>query len=208
MNSVEVIAHYEALSTREKVLIFASGSALILALMFLLLLEPQYLARQQAAEAFSRSSTIVEDNRRQSQQLQQVLAMDPTASMREQLAQLQSQQSELSLAINSSKVAVLTPVELTEFVATILQFADSLKVEDFQLVSAPFSVEEEDQQSSFLLKQNVILRLQGSRENIKMYLQFLEQGPVTLYWDDISYQRQGEDDASVNLQLHLFSARE
>ena len=208
MNSAQLAAHYEALSTREKVLIFASSSALILALMFLLLLEPLYLARQQAVIDFSRSNAIVEDNQLQSEQLQQVLAMDPTASMREQLAQLQNQLSELSEAINGNKVAVLTPVELTEFLAIILQSAHSLSVEDFQMVSEAFSADEGDEQSSFLIKQTIALQLQGAKKSIDIYLQFLEQGPVTIYWDNISYQRLSPDDASINLQLHLFSARE
>ena len=208
MNSAEIIAHYEALSSREKVLIFTSGSALILALMFLLLLEPLYLSRVQAVDDFSRSSVIVEDNQRQSEQLQQVLAMDPTASMQEQLARLKSQQSELSAAINSGKVAVLTPAELTEFLTIILQSVHSLQIEDFQLISEAFSADDEDQQSSFLIKQNITLQLQGSRENIDKYLQFLEQGPVSIYWDNLRYQRLNGNDASINLQLHLFSARE
>jgi len=208
VNSAQISAHYEALSTREKVLIFASSSALIVALMFLLLLEPQYLARAQAVENFSRSSAIVQDNQRQSEQLQQVLAMDPTASIREQLTQLQSQQSLLSQSIDDSKVAVLTPVELTEFLAIILQSAHSLRVEDFQLVSEVFSAEEAEEQSSFLIKQKIVLQLQGDKKGIDKYLQFLEQGPVTIYWDNITYQSLAGGDASINLQLHLFSARE
>ncbi|EPJ46801.1 MAG: hypothetical protein OFPI_33310 [Osedax symbiont Rs2] len=208
MNSAEIIAHYQALSSREKVLIFTSGSALILALMFLLLLEPQYLDRVQALDDFSRSKAVVEDNQRQSEQLKQVLAMDPTASMQEQLRQLQSQQSALSAAIDSRKVAVLTPVELTEFLSIILQSVHSLNIEDFQLVSEAYSADEDDEQSSFLIKQKIALQLQGSKQNIEKYLQFLEQGPVSIYWDNLRYQRLSGDDASVNLQLHLFSARE
>jgi len=208
VNSAEIIAHYQALSSREKVLIFTSGSALILALMFLLLLEPQYLDRVQALDDFSRSKAVVEDNQRQSEQLKQVLAMDPTASMQEQLRQLQSQQSALSAAIDSRKVAVLTPVELTEFLSIILQSVHSLNIEDFQLVSEAYSADEDDEQSSFLIKQKIALQLQGSKQNIEKYLQFLEQGPVSIYWDNLRYQRLSGDDASVNLQLHLFSARE
>ncbi|MCJ8298538.1 MAG: type II secretion system protein GspM [Pseudomonadales bacterium] len=208
MNSTDIAAHYQALSNREKILIFTSCSALITAMMFLLLLEPQYLARQHAATDFLSNSATVQQNQRQTTELQQILAMDPTASMREQLTQLQGQHDELTQALNGNKTVVVTPVALTEFLAVILKSAYLLKVEDFQLISELYASEDEDVQSSFLMKQSITLQLQGNKNNIEKYLQFLEEAPVTIYWDNIRYQSEADEQVNIVVQLHLFSSRE
>ncbi|MCJ8340624.1 MAG: type II secretion system protein GspM [Pseudomonadales bacterium] len=210
MNSTEIAAHYQALSNREKILIFTSCSALIIAMMFLLLLEPQYLARQHAATDFLSNSATVQQNQQQTTELQQILAMDPTASMREQLTQLQSQHDELSQALNGHKTVVVTPVALTEFLAVILKSAYLLKVENFQLTSELYASEDEDEdvQSSFLMKQSITLQLQGNTNNIEKYLQFLEEAPVTIYWDNLRYQSEADEQVNIAVQLHLFSSRE
>ena len=208
MNSTVIAAHYQALSNREKILIFTSCGALIIAMMFLLLLEPQYLARQHAATDFMRNSATVQQNQQQTTELQQILAMDPTASMREQLTQLQSQHDELTQALSGHKTAVVTPVALTEFLTVILKSAYLLKVEDFQLTSELFASEDEDVQSSFLMKQSITLQLQGNKNNIEKYLQFLEEAPVTIYWDNIRYQSEADEQVNIAVQLHLFSSRE
>ena len=90
----------------------------------------------------------------------------------------------------------------------ILKSAYLLKVEDFQLTSELFASEDEDVQSSFLMKQSITLQLQGNKNNIEKYLQFLEEAPVTIYWDNIRYQSEADEQVNIAVQLHLFSSRE
>jgi len=201
---------YETLSLREKVLVLASSLAGLLGLLFLLMIEPQYLVLKDSEAKYQRIDAKLDKDERQVQQLQQLLTDDLDQSIQQDIDDLTQQQKEISAALLQDDLSVLSPQDLTAFLADMLKLAEGLHVENFEVNALAFSGADEllDEEETFVLKQSVRVKLQGGETPLFTFLASLEAMSVAVVWDSIHYQQLDNSQRDVTIAFHLFSAAE
>jgi MSHA biogenesis protein MshJ len=201
---------YEALSQREKVLVLVSSLSGLFGLLFLLLIEPQYLVFKDSETMYQRIDAALDKNETQVQQLQQLLTEDLDQSIQQDIDDLMQQQKEISDALLQDSLSVLSPQELTEFLAEMLKLTEGLQVENFEVSTQAFSGADEilDEEEIFVLKQSVTVKLQGGEAALFAFLASLEAMPIAVVWDSIQYQQMDNSQRDVAIAFHLFSAAE
>jgi len=201
---------YEALSQREKILIMLSSLAALLALLFMLLLEPQYLLLQESTLKYQRVEASLKVDQRQEEKLQQQLSDNLEQSIQQQIDDLADQQKVIADDLLQVNVAVLSPQALTQFLAGMMLYANSLQVESFELNAEAFSGADEilAEKDAFVLKQSITMRVQGDKSQILAFITSIEAMSVAIVWDSISSQNLDESQRDVTIDFHLFSAIE
>lgn len=210
MSFAKMSEQYEALSSREKILVLLSSTAVIIGVVFLLLIEPKFLAAQAVADKLAKSVQLQAQNQRQILELQGLLSAQPVQSMQGEFEVLEAEQIELAAILAQMNLAVLSPQQFTDFLTEILAGAKHLQVENFQLITEVYNGEDEfeNYDDELLIKQNIRLRLQGVDVQLIAYLKQLESMPVSIGWDSISYQTLAGEQRDVTIALHLFSVIE
>lgn len=210
MSFAKMSEQYEALSSREKILVLLSSTAVIIGVVFLLLIEPKFLAAQAVADKLAKSVQLQAQNQRQILELQGLLSAQPVQSMQGEFEVLEAEQIELAAILAQMNLAVLSPQQFTDFLTEILAGAKQLQVENFQLITEVYNGEDEfeNYDDELLIKQNIRLRLQGVDVQLIAYLKQLESMPVSIGWDSISYQTLAGEQRDVTIALHLFSVIE
>ncbi|NRA21878.1 MAG: type II secretion system protein M [Oceanospirillaceae bacterium] len=210
MSFAKMSEQYEALSSREKILVLLSPTAVIIGVVFLLLIEPKFLAAQAVADKLAKSVQLQAQNQRQILELQGLLSAQPVQSMQGEFEVLEAEQIELAAILAQMNLAVLSPQQFTDFLTEILAGAKHLQVENFQLITEVYNGEDEfeNYDDELLIKQNIRLRLQGVDVQLIAYLKQLESMPVSIGWDSISYQTLAGEQRDVTIALHLFSVIE
>ena len=210
MSFAKMSEQYEALSSREKILVLLSPTAVIIGVVFLLLIEPKFLAAQAVADKLDKSVQLQAQNQRQILELQGLLSAQPVQSMQGEFEVLEAEQIELAAILAQMNLAVLSPQQFTDFLTEILAGAKHLQVENFQLITEVYNGEDEFESydDELLIKQNIRLRLQGVDVQLIAYLKQLESMPVSIGWDSISYQTLAGEQRDVTIALHLFSVIE
>ena len=210
MSFAKMSEQYEALSSREKILVLLSSTAVIIGVVFLLLIEPKFLAAQAVADKLDKSVQLQAQNQRQILELQGLLSAQPVQSMQGEFEVLETEQIELAATLAQMNLAVLSPQQFTDFLTEILAGAKHLQVENFQLITEVYNGEDEFESydDELLIKQNIRLRLQGVDVQLIAYLKQLESMPVSIGWDSISYQTLAGEQRDVTIALHLFSVIE
>ena len=163
MSFAKMSEQYEALSSREKILVLLSPTAVIIGVVFLLLIEPKFLAAQAVADKLAKSVQLQAQNQRQILELQGLLSAQPVQSMQGEFEVLEAEQIELAAILAQMNLAVLSPQQFTDFLTEILAGAKQLQVENFQLITEVYNGEDEfeNYDDELLIKQNIRLRLQG-----------------------------------------------
>ena len=207
MDISKISTSYELLSQREKVLVLLSSVAVIVGLLFILLLEPQYLSMQAVAAKYQSNQQALQLNQQQIEKSQQLLSTEPEQVMRDKLLVLQAEKKDLAQSLAQSNLSVLSTVEFTNLLADILEQDEGLRVADFTRKAEPFRGEEDyGDEPALVLQQQLKLRLQGSDIALKNYLKRLEALPVAISRDSIEYQYGTDQQRNISIALSLFTA--
>ncbi len=201
---------YQLLSNREKVLILLSSMGLIIALSFLLVIEPQFKAAHKTQLILEQSRSQNASYQQQTAVLAENLNRDPKVTLNLQITALQAQKNQLSSALNEQRLSVISAADFSHFMAVMLTTNPALQITDVHIEAIAYAGEELDAEtdSSAVLKHNIRLSLQASDPEIKAYLKFLESQPIALSWDSIEYNRIGKEQTHLLISFHLFAAKE
>ncbi|MFT5709168.1 MAG: hypothetical protein ACI9ES_003475 [Oceanospirillaceae bacterium] len=210
MNFSSISTHFEQFSKRERGLIFISSFSLILALLFILVIEPQYLAWQDAKLKIKQTQTMTVRFQASTTALNQILSMDPVNALNEQHDALKIQRHTLQDELSEQGMSVSSAAQLDNFLEIILSPPMPLKIESLHIESLPFTTDDDltEDENLALLRQNVILKLQLSNSAVTAFLQFIQAQDLSIAWDSLSYQQLREHQVALDIRLHLFSARQ
>ncbi|MEH6445627.1 MAG: hypothetical protein V7784_17165 [Oceanospirillaceae bacterium] len=210
MNISSLSALFEQLSKRERSLIFISSCSLITAVLFILVIEPQYLAWQAAKLKIQHTKTITARLQASVTTLNQTLSMDAVSALNEQRDALQIQQQTLQAELSEQEISVASAAQLDAFLAIILNPPISLKIESLNIESQPYTIDEDptEDENLALLRQNVTLKLQLSNSAVSTFLQFMRAQDLSIAWDSLSYQQLREQQVALDIRLHVFSAKQ
>ena len=201
---------YEQLSQREKILILVTSTLSASILIFLLFIEPQYQALQKAEREITTHYELGNKLEPRKELLLQLFSLDAQASAKQEVAVLATQRDILQEQLTSQSISVVSFNEKTNYLTEILKSASLIEILSLQVNAQPYSDAEQSPNvdDTFILKQNITLKMQSTRNSLMFFLQFLESLPIAVFWDRLEYQALTSDQIVLTLRFHLFSAKE
>jgi MSHA biogenesis protein MshJ len=208
-----------ALTLRERAIIFAMCAVAVLGLFNLAVLKPQ-LVRQKKAE-----QKIKDDQARigQIQTLLQAENRDPDAANRERLKVLKGQLAQMQARMNEMQHTLVPPEKMTELLETILRRNGRLKLVALKTLPVSSLNESNDAnvkdkalaiggaaqgttaQSSDIYKHGFEITVRGNYLDMVDYIQALEKMPWRLYWARAELEVVGYPDSDLTLRLYTLS---
>jgi type II secretory pathway component PulM len=210
MSFSSVAEKYKLLSNREKLLILLSSLALIIALFFLVIIEPTNKTVNVFKSRLASTENNLAEHRQQNNALKHSLKQQASDVIQQQLATLGLQHDKLKETLETHKLAIISATNFSLFLSQLLTAASALQVEDIQVYTQTFIGDEASLEAidSAIFRQQITLSLQGSDSNVKDYLAFIEQNTLGIVWNTVEYKRLDNQSTGLIISFHLFSAKE
>lgn len=208
MNYSDVSDKFDQFSKREKVLISATATILLIVLMYALVIEPLHLKVQKSEQQLNSSQAL---NIKIEQQLTantQALSIDAGTAI---AAQIETQQQQLQMMrenLAQRKIEVLSSSQLEDFTSALVHPPTPVKFQNLQIDKQLYTLEGEplEETNRDLHNCHIQLQLQGSYLALSSYLSYIESHSIAALWDKFEYQQLQEQRATLNLELHLLCA--
>lgn len=189
--------------------------AVIVSLVLLMLFDALWLSGQQQAIVSATGRLAEAQNQQQIlvatlKQLQQRLAQDPDAELRQTLTSLNTQRIEAQQQLQQLKARLVDPELMPKVLQDTLQAQPGVQlVRVVKLPTESLAVEgAETAQTPTLYRHPIRLELIGSYAEIQAYLQRLERLPWQFYWQRLDYQVENYPLARVIIELYTLGATE
>lgn len=186
---VKWVQRLDALSERERVLIFLAGVAVALAAAFLAGIEPALKQRRMLSARMvdQQAQLVAADAQRQA--LARALAQDPDAAIREQIAQRQREVAELDAQLAGLQRTLIAPERMAAVLEQLVGPQRGVRLVSLRNLPATPLVEKEaggaraDQAGGqHVYKHGVEVVVEGSYLNLLAYVGRLERQPWQVYW--------------------------
>jgi MSHA biogenesis protein MshJ len=206
----KVSTKVNALSMRERVLVFATVTVVVLLLLNMLLLEPLF-ARQKAlhSQISQQQQTMLEV---QAQIAALVLENSPNAKspQRSQINQIRQEIAEGNAYLKSSREKLVQPEKMAEHLRQLLSKNNRLQLVALQTLPAtpllePSKVAASAAQDKQVFKHGVQLTLRGNYLDLLQYLSALESLPQQMYWASAKMSVVQYPAAEITLILYTLS---
>jgi len=203
-----LIKHYQALAPREQTLLQLTLYSVLAVMVLLLVLEPGWKNLQTQWQQAAAARAETEQLQQLLDTLQQQEQPDPDAVLRQELAQLASEQALQEQRIAALTDALVSPAQMIPLLKALLQQDKRL-----QLVSLTTLPQESLQldggdNSALLFRHGLRLQLKATYDGLVEYQQRLDSLPWRVYWQTLDYQVQQYPHADVLLELYTFSLNE
>lgn len=183
------VQRLDALTERERVLIFLAGVAVALAVAFLAGIEPALKQRRMlSARMVDEQAQLVAADA-QKQALTRALAQDPDAAVRERIAEKQRELAELDTQLAGLQRTLIAPERMAIVLEELIGPQPGVRLVSLRNLPAAPLVEKEtaaanaDQAAAqHVYKHGVEVVVEGSYLNLLAYVGRLERQPWQVYW--------------------------
>lgn len=185
----------DALTRRERTVVFALAVMMVIALVNAVLLDPQATRQRQLSRQLTQNQAKMLEIQAELQQRTRTDAMDPDASNRKRLQALQQQSAQMHAALQEMQKGIVPPDKMPDLLESILRQNGKLRLvslktleaaglTDPALPSQPAVKDNTESRplSDAVYKHGVELVIQGSYADLTGYLTSLEALPWQLYW--------------------------
>lgn len=183
-------AKLEAMTVRERVLVFATLAVVLLSLLNMLLLEP-LLVRQKALRIqLSQQQQMISDVQSQIAAIQQENSPGSTSPERNQINQLRQEIADSNAYLQSSRERLVQPENMAEHMRKLLNKNKELQIISLRTLPVTPLIEQAGSEQAVatavmdkqVFKHGVQLTLRGSYLDLLQYVSALEKLPQQMYW--------------------------
>lgn len=220
----------DALSLRERIIVFAMVALVLLTLMNTALLEPQYARQKQLAKRIQEDQAKVIQIQVEIQQKRKAQAEDPDAANRTRLQELKRQVDQMHGTLQDMQKGLVSPDKMTELLDGILKRNGKLRLLSLKTLaatslneSAPINNKPPDEKNAHVVaasakaqaesaptagaiyKHGVELTVQGGYLDMLDYMAELERMPWQLFWGKAKLDVETYPKATLTLTLFTLS---
>jgi MSHA biogenesis protein MshJ len=216
----KVAERIDALSLRERAMLFAGAAAAIVFLLYALFLNPQ-LVRQKAlrAELAQQQDNIAGIDREIGQQLQ-AYAQDPDAAARTRLAAIAADTGQLAGKLRAMQNGLVAPERMAPLLEAILKSNGKLRLVSMKTLAASplgdaaapataapaiVSATAAPSPAALLYRHGVQIAVRGSYLDMVDYMDALEAMPTQLFWGRAELAVDEYPSATLTLTLYTLS---
>jgi MSHA biogenesis protein MshJ len=214
----------DALSLRDRAILFLIISALAVMFVNTLVLDPQFAKQKLLSEKIKRDETQISNYRLESEQLQLAVQFDPDSATKNRLLELTALLQSADLDVAKLQKNLVKPEQMDHLLEGILKRSKGLQLISMESLpvsnlmakaeskiessasSNPQSIPEQSASTAFehgVYKHEVELVLEGKYLDMLAYMQALESMPQQLYWSES--EMQVLDYPKARLRLRLFT---
>ncbi|MFT5675440.1 MAG: MSHA biogenesis protein MshJ [Paraglaciecola sp.] len=205
---VKLYHKFLATSLREQAFIVVCGCALVIASIYLVLMEPISLHNQKLQRDIASSQKGLTALSKQVEEILQNLASDPNDALRERLQVLKTEISSIDTMLEDQTVNLVPANKMPQMLEKVLASSKGLKVIELQsLPSMPIlqDVQIDIAADTNLFRHGVILTLEGKYFDIQAYLEKMESLEWQFYWKKFDYSVSKYPVARVEVELYTLS---
>lgn len=204
----------DALTLRERLIIFAVAALALVTVMNTLLLDPLMRERDTVSKRIKDEQAQIARVRADIQRLLTESTLDPDASRRKRLEALQSQIAELRQAVAGMQRSLISPDKMPSLLEGMLRGSSGLQLTSLKKLSVTSLVENggqpqqaasSGQEITGLYRHGVELTVQGGYLDMLSYLAELEQLSPQLFWDDAVFTVDQYPNATMTLRVYTLS---
>lgn len=230
----KIATRVDAMSLRERVLIFAVATLLLITLVNSFLLDPQYAKQKRLSQRMTEDQAKASRIHAEIQARSRANTADPDAPNKERLKVLQQQSQQMNNALKDLQKRLVSPDKMAGLLDGILKRSGKLHLVSLKTLS-PSSLSEsvspernaaegkasaptgmagdavskdktEDQQPmAAVYKHGVELTIQGSYADLTSYLAELEALPWQLFWSKAKFSVDEYPRSTLTLTLYTLS---
>lgn len=205
-------ARIDALSLRERGMIFATLAALLYLFWSTLLLAPLEQEQQALLEQIETLRGEVTALDSQTLAVMQRHNTDPNRKEREQLADIEHQLAQTERQISETISGLIEPEQMADILEQVLQRQRGLTFVRLENLGreALVDVDTEDAgvDTAGIFKHSLRLELEGSYTELLAYLRELERLEVQFRWDEVSITMLDYPRAAITITVHTLSMQE
>lgn len=199
---------FSATSVREKWLISLCGLVLIVAGLFLGVVEPDLVKQQSLEKRLQAVENSRLDLENQLLLLSSQLAKNPNQAIEKEFAELMTQSQELSEQLSGIVNTLISPAQMSGLLEMVLSQTDSLTLVALEsLPPEPITGTSIASEYSGYFVHPVKIELVGDYFAIADYLTKLENMPVKYFWRSFDYQVEEYPAARLILEVYTLGTR-
>ncbi|WP_101758875.1 hypothetical protein [Oceanicoccus sp. KOV_DT_Chl] len=213
----------DALTQRERILLFATAVVVVFMGLQILLLDPVMKDRKQLQNDIRNFQQQIQLQSSEQQILEAQLAVGVDRNKIKQRDQLQIEINKLNAQIQESVVAMIPPKLMPEVLEQLLTESKSLKLLSLEnkpvvaVLNQPVGEKNSQQDNAVgatktnqqaLYNHSFVLQLSGNYKDAIRYFERLSQLPWRFHWDNLSYKVESYPNAIITLEVHTVSMAE
>jgi len=213
----------DAMSLRERVLIFVMLAAVLVALVMTSVIDPLIAKQKQLSQALVQSQAQTQALEAQMQALAEASRLDPDAPNKQRLAELDSRRKSAYAELANVKQGLVTADRMTQVLRDLLGKNPHLKLVSIKTLPAtplieggklvetnakPAGVKTQEKPPVTdlgLYKHGVEITVEGSYADLVGYLAELERMPWRVYWGGANLSAQGAPVSRLTLTVYTLS---
>ena len=217
MNRFDVVNEkFNMLNLRERVLIVISGVVLLIAMGYVLAIEPFYIKSDLLQRQTTQRQVDIGRFQEQIEALEKALADDPDAPLKLRVEQINSDIQALEKQLENHTFDLIPADEMSDVLEQVLSRTKGLKLLELssiapeQLLTPENEPNEASQDSSQvnLYQHGVKIVVEGSYFDVQRYLTEIEQLQWRFYWRQFDYLVEEYPAARVQIELYTVSTSE
>lgn len=208
----------DAMSLRERALIFLMAAVVLVVLVNTLLLDPQFARQKQLSQKIAAEQAQIAVIQADIQQKVRARGNDPDAALRQQLAHLQQQSGQLRGALEDTRKALVAPEKMPALLEAILRRDGRLQLLSLTTLPIADLAERAPAEAKAgaagsaaassigsIYRHGVEITVAGTYPDMVQYMAQLEAMPWQLYWGKANLQVEAWPQARLTLTLFTLS---
>jgi MSHA biogenesis protein MshJ len=208
---------FNALSVRERVMVFAAALVALLAMVYTLMIEPELIKQRRTATAILQKQSEMKAFEAQVTKLIGSRARDPDRAERERLAQLRSELGDLEVRIAAEERKFTAPAQMRAVIEGLLARSRGVALVEMKtlatttIATASKPVPAIKPPAKPALPERLIYRhgleltVSGAYLDLLAYVRDLERLPTQLYWGGLELDAAAYPKVSMKLTVYTLS---
>lgn len=201
----------DAMSLRERALIFLAAALVLVTLLNTLLIKPQLTRQQAISKKLMQTQTMTNALQMQIQALVQARSADPDAPLHERMAKLQAESAEADRVLQEIQSGLIAPQQMPALLDDILQRNRGLRLVSLKtlpvenLAATPDVPAAGAAPGPAVFRHGVEIAVEGGYLDLLRYLAAMEASPWRMFWGKADLNVDAYPKATLTLRLHTLS---
>lgn len=204
---------FDALSLRERVMVFAAVMVALIALAYTLVVEPQLLRQRRANAGILQKQSEMRALDAQVQTMIASRAQDPDRALRERLTRLRGELAELDSSIVAEERRFTPPSQMRAVVEGVLGRSRGVQLVEMKTLAVTTLSEKDqklkpaakDPKERLIYRHGLELTVSGSYLDLLGYVRDLEALPTQLYWGAVDVDASKYPAVQMKLTVYTLS---
>ncbi len=209
---LQISSKIDAMSIRERGMIFAAAAFVLVAMIDMVLLEPLLVKEKVSSDKLHQQQKEMADLQAVIQTAQQSQFANANSPLRGRIAELQAQLKEKEAFLQSRRDRLVEPEQIAGLMEQVLRGDDRLQLVEMKTLPLSLLIEQPEENNKDvthvvrpIYKHGVQITVKGTYLDLLHYLATLEKLPAQMFWGEVSMSVEKHPDAVLTLTVYTLS---